>query len=152
MKRGRRHRLPHHEWRRISVSHRMSRHQTWNGSSERRVHDSNRGAGSYDVVQLYDVARAHSNASIARRRSDTPFLRRAVNVNISGERVGILSLQSAQPENACDDGVAAGGIRGNDFAGAEPILEHCTGRRIVADFFGDLQFAQWRKTAAAPIP
>src|SRR5882762_2349861 len=143
--------LPHHEGRRISVSHRMSRHQTWNGSSERRVHDSNRSAGSYDVVQLYDVARAHPNASIARRRSDAPLLRRAVNVNISGERVGILSLQSAQPENARDNGVAAGGIRGNDLTGAEPILEHCTGRRIVTDFLGNLQFTQWRKTAAAPI-
>src|SRR4029077_9057498 len=143
--------LPHHEWRRISVSHRMSGHQTWNGSSERRVHDSNRGASSYDVVQLYDVARAHPDASITRSRSDTLLLRRAVNVNISGERVGILSLQSAQPENARDNGVAARRIRRNDFASTPSIFEHRAGRRIVADFLGDLQFTQWRKTAAAPI-
>src|SRR5882757_3281471 len=42
--------LPHYEWRRISVSHRMSRHQTWNGGGKWRVHNSDRGAGSYDVV------------------------------------------------------------------------------------------------------
>src|SRR5207249_2407638 len=83
------------------------RDQTWNGSSKGRVHDSDRGAGSYDIVQLYDVARAHPNASVACRRPDAPLLRCAVNVDISGERVGILSLESAQPENARDDGVAA---------------------------------------------
>jgi hypothetical protein len=74
-----------------------------------------------------------------------------VNVNISGERVGILRLEAAQPENARDNGVAAGGIRRDDFTGAAPILEHCAGRRSVADFLCDLQFTQWRETAAAPI-
>jgi len=42
--------LPHYEWRRISVSHRMSRHQTWNGGGKWRVHNSDRSAGPYDVV------------------------------------------------------------------------------------------------------
>jgi len=129
----------------------MSRNQAWNSSSQGRVHDGNRGAGSYDVVQSYDIARAHPDASIACGRSDALLFRRAVNINISGERVGILSLHSTQPKNARDNGVAAGRIRGDYLAGAEPILEHSAGRRIVANFFRDLQFTQWRKAAAAPI-
>src|SRR5206468_11979713 len=98
--------LPHHEWRRISVSHRMSRHETRDGGGKRCVHDSDRGAGSYDVVQLYDVARTHPDASIACGRSDAPFLGRTVDINISRERVGVLRLQSTQPEDARHDWVA----------------------------------------------
>ena len=74
-----------------------------------------------------------------------------MDVNISRERVGILCLQSTQPENARHDWIAARRIRRNDFTCAQSILEHRARRRIVADFFGDLHFTQWRKTAAAPI-
>src|SRR5882724_1040615 len=129
----------------------MSRHQTWNGSGKWRVHNSDRGAGSYDVVQLYDVARAHPDASITRGRPDAPFLGRAMDVNISRERVGVLHLQSAQPEDARHDRVAAWRIRRNDFTGSTSILKNRARWRAVADLFGDLQFTQWRKTAAAPI-
>src|SRR5262249_21264286 len=112
---------------------------------------SDRGAGPYDVVQVYDVAGAHPDASITCRRPDEPFLRRTMDVNISRERVGVLRLQSTQPENSSHDWITARRIRGNDLAGTTPIFENRAGRRIVADFFRDLQFTQWRITASAPI-
>src|SRR5439155_19237051 len=106
---------------------------------------------SYDVVYIYDVPRAHSNASITVRRADPPFLRRAVDVDIPGERVRILRLESAQPENARHDRIPARRIREDNFTRAPPIFEDRARWRIIANLFRDLQLAQWRVSAASPI-
>src|SRR5262245_49824006 len=129
----------------------MSRHEARDGGSKWRVYDRDFGAGSYDLVQIYDVARTHPDASVTRRRPDEPLLRSPVNVNISSERVGVLRFHTTQPENARHDWITAWRIRCNDLTGAAPILEHCAGRRIAADFFSDLQFTERGKTAASPI-
>jgi hypothetical protein len=63
-----------------------------------------------------------------------------MDVNISRERVDILSLQSTQPENARHDWITARGIGRNDLTGTTSIFEHRARRRIAADFLGDLQF------------
>jgi hypothetical protein len=74
-----------------------------------------------------------------------------MNVNISRERVRVLRFRSAQPEDARHDWVAPWRIRHNDFTSSSSIFENRARRRGVTYLLGDLQFAQWRKTAAAPI-
>ena len=94
---------------------------------------------------------AHSNTSVARWRSDYPFFRCAVNVNVPPKCVGILRFQSTQPENPRNDRITTGRIGQDDFAGAPPTFEHRARWRIVANFFRYLQFAERRKPAASPI-
>src|SRR5215471_806695 len=129
----------------------MTRGETRNCTDERRVHDRHRRSNSYDVVQLNDVGGAHSNASVACWRSDFPFFRRAVDVNISAECVGILCFESTQPENTCHDWVAAGRIRQHSFAGASAVFKYGAWRRAIANFFCDRKLAQRRIPAASPI-
>src|SRR5437667_1868619 len=93
----------------------------------------------------------HPDASIACRRSDQPFLRRAVDVDIPRERVGVLRLESAQPENARHDRIPARRIRQDDFASTPPIFEYRALWRIIANFLRDLQLAQWCVPAAWPV-
>src|SRR6187431_1699051 len=117
----------------------MARNHTGNCADERRVHDSYGRAVSYDVVQLYYVAGAHPDTSVTRGRTDFPFLRCAVNVNVPPKCVGILRFQSTQPENPRHDRITARRICQDDFAGAPPTLEDCARWRIVANFFRYLQ-------------
>src|SRR5207237_2835434 len=54
--------LSHHEWRRVCSGHRVGRDEAGNSSGEGHVYDRYCGADSHNVVQLYDVARAHPDA------------------------------------------------------------------------------------------
>src|SRR6516225_317244 len=100
---------------------------------------------------MYDVTRSHSDASVAGRCADQPLLRCAVDVDIPRAGVGVLRLESAQPENPCHDRVPARRIRRDNFTSAPPIFEYGSRWRSIANFFRDLQLAQWRVPAASPI-
>src|SRR2546421_8514575 len=129
----------------------MTRSHTRNSGGQWRGKNSDRGADSYDVVQLYDVTGAHSDAAVAGRRTDLPFLRRAVDVNIPPKCIRILRFESTQPENACDDRIATRGVGHDNFSRAPPVFEHRARWRIITNFFRDLQLAQWGKPAASPV-
>src|SRR5439155_18240485 len=105
----------------------------------------------YNVVQLDDVIGAHPDTSVTRSRTDFPFLRRSVHIDISGKRVCVLRFAPAQPKNARHDRIAAGRIWHDNFTGAASVLEHGARGRVVADFFGHFQFAEWSGTAPCPI-
>ena len=151
METWRRDRLPHHEWRRVCGGHRVGRDEAGNSSGERHVHYRYCGADSHDVVQLYDIVRAHPDTSVTRRRTDFPFLRRAVDVNVPAERVRVLRFESTQPENPGYDRITTRRVGLDNFPGASAILEYRSRWRITANFFRYLQLAEWRKPAASPI-
>src|ERR1051326_1087300 len=130
---------------------RSLRNEARNSRCQRGVSNGHLSADSYGIVQMYDVSSAHPDASKAGRRADQSFLRRAVDINIPCEGIGVLRLQSAQPQDACYDRIPPWRIRRDNFTGAPAILEHCAGWRVIANFARDLQFTQRRKAAAAPI-
>src|SRR3954468_2767065 len=119
----------------------MSGSEPRNGADERHVNNRDCRADSYDVVQLNDVAGAHSDTSVARWRSDFPLFRRAVDVNISAERVGILCLEPTQPENARHDWVATGRIRQHKLPGTSSVFKYGARWRVIANFFRDRELA-----------
>src|SRR6516225_3419003 len=119
----------------------MTRSHTGNCVAERRSDNCHCRTHSYDVVQLYDIAGAHSDASIARRQTDSPFFGRAVDVNISAERIGVLCFESTQPENARHDWVSPGRIRKHNFAGPPAVFKYGTRWGAIANFFCDLKLA-----------
>src|SRR6476646_7940588 len=129
----------------------MTRSHTRNSGGQRRGNNGDRGADSYDVVQLYDVTGAHSDAAVARRRADFPLLRCAVDVNVPPECIRILRFESTQPENARDNRIATRRVGHDNFSRPPPVFEDCARWRIVTDFFRDLQLAQWGKPAASPV-
>src|SRR3982751_4279331 len=110
----------------------MARSHTGNCADEWRVHDRHRCANPNDVVQLYYVTGAHSDAPITRGRTYFPLLRCAVDVNVPSKRIGILRFQSTQPENPRHDRIATRRIGLHEFAGASPTFKHRPGWRIVA--------------------
>src|SRR6266576_5212008 len=117
----------------------MTRSHTRNSGGQRRGNNGDRGADSYDVVQLYDVTGAHSNAAVACRRTNFPLLRCAVDVNVPPKCIRILRFESTQPENACDNRIATRGVGHDNFSRAPPVLEYRPRWHLVANFFGDLQ-------------
>ena len=74
-----------------------------------------------------------------------------MNVDVPAKCIGVLRFASSQPKNARDNRIATGRIWRNNFARSNPILEHGAERRIIADLFCDLQFAQRRATASRVI-
>src|SRR5437868_2231967 len=129
----------------------MGRHEARNSAGQRRGNNGDRSADPYDAVQLYDVTGAHSDAAVAGRRTDFPFLRCAVDVNVPPKCIRILRFESTQPENACDDRIATRGVGHDNFSRAPPVFEYRARWRIIANFFRDLQLAQWCKPAASPV-
>src|SRR5216110_1842514 len=119
----------------------MGRDEAGNSSGERHVYDRYCGADSNDVVHLYDVARAHPDASVTRRRTNFPFLRRAMDVDVPPKRIRVLRFETAQPEDTRHDWVATGRVCRNDFASAPTVFEYRAGWRIAANLFRDLQLA-----------
>src|SRR5436190_4812859 len=129
----------------------MGRDEAGNSSGERHIYDRHCGADSHDVIQLYDVTRAHPDAPVTRRRTDFPFLRRAVDVNVPPKCVGILRFESTQPQNPSHDWITTRRIGLDNFPGAPTVLEYRARWRITANFFRYLQLPKWRKPAAPPI-
>src|SRR5262245_16691298 len=143
--------LPHHKRRRVFRSHRMTRSHTGNCADERRVHDCDRRANSDDVVQLDDVAGAHPYAAVTGRRSDSRFLRRAVNVNVSRKCVPILPFESTQPEDSRHYRIPTRRVRENNLASAPPVFEYRAGWGARTDLLRNLQTPEWCRPAARSI-
>ena len=74
-----------------------------------------------------------------------------MNVNHTCICIGVLGLTATHPKNARYDWIAPWRIWLDDFAGAASIFEDSAGRCMIANFFFDLQFAQWSATAAGLI-
>src|SRR5690349_16620875 len=129
----------------------MTRSHTGNCADKRRVYDCDCRSDSHDIVQLDDVAGTHSDAAITRRRSDSPFLWRTVDVNVSRKRVRILCFKSTQPQDPRHDRIATRRIGQNDFASAPPVFEYRARWSIVTDFLRNLQLSEWRSLAAWAI-
>src|SRR2546421_4835085 len=64
-----------------------------------------------------DIGGFHSNTTVAGRPADRFLLRRAVNVDAPVISMRVCSFQTAEPDNAGDDGIAAWRIRLQNFAG-----------------------------------
>ena len=62
------------------------------------------------------------------------------------------SLEAAQPNDAGDDGVAAGRVGSEDFAGPAAIMKNRADWSMVADFLRDLKRAKRGGQAAPAIP
>src|SRR6267378_8570552 len=74
----------------------MTRSHTRNRADERRVYDCYCRSDSHDIVQLDDVTGTHPDVAVTRRRSDCPFLRRAVNVK---SRANAFAFCDSGPRN-----------------------------------------------------
>ena len=73
-----------------------------------------------------------------------------MDVDIPRERVGILRLESAQPQNTRHYGVPARRIRQDNFTNARRSLNTVPGGALSPIFSGS-ELAQWRVPAASPI-
>ena len=62
------------------------------GLVEWATDDSDLGAYAEIIVEIDDIIRCHTDASIACRVSDAVFLRGAVDVYIAGEGVAVVGL------------------------------------------------------------
>src|SRR5437667_5434731 len=100
--------LPYHYGRRIRFRHLRARAQTGDESGKRRIDNCNLRTESDDVVEMDDIDGTHPDASVTYRQTDVALLRRAVNVNVATECIGVLRLAAAQPENPRYDRIATG--------------------------------------------
>src|ERR1700737_583265 len=83
--------------------------------------------------------------------ADQSFLWRAVNVNAATESVGVLRLETAQPNDARGNGIATRCVWRQNFAGKTTIMKEAADRRVVADFLRDLQIAERSRHSAPKI-
>ena len=71
-----------------------------------------------------------------------------MDVNASGFGVAILGVEAIEPDDSGDDGVATGGIDGEDFVGGDAMFDDRTAGEIVADFVADFEIAEGSFVAA----
>ena len=100
------------------------------------------GAFADAVVEIYDIAGAHADAAVGCGGAEAPDFWGAVDVDVAAECVAIFWLAAFEPEDAADDGVAAGGVGAEDFAGGAAVFEDGTGGQAIADFLGDGHFPE----------
>jgi len=123
-----------------------------NGAAQMFFRDLHRAAEWRHIEELDDIPGAHPDAAVAGWAADEVFHRRAVDVNVAAEGVGVLELRAAQPEDAGDDGVAAGGVRAEDFARPLAMAEDCAERGAVPNFAGDFHAAKRGGEAVKIVP
>src|SRR5260370_21963880 len=92
----------------------------------------------------------HSDTTVAGWAPDHFLLGGAVNVNASAESMRVGHFQTAQPHDACDNGITPGRIRLEYFAGPPAIVKHCSRGRVVANLLHDLQKPK-RRCHPSPI-
>src|SRR5205823_6687257 len=73
------------------------------------------------------------------------LLRRSVNVNAPVISVRVGSFQTAQPDDAGYDRIAARRIRLQNFAGETAVVKNSADRRMVTDFLSNLKSAERRR-------
>ena len=97
------------------------------------------------AVEISDVVGLHPNATIAGGAADEVFLRRTMNINASRECMRINRLETAQPNDACRDRIAARSIWCKNFASETPIVKYSADRRMIANFLCDLEETERRR-------
>ena len=93
------------------------------------------------LVEIDDIRRTHANATIGRGRAESPFFWCAVDVNAAAESIAIVAFLAMEPDDARDNGVAAGGVGLKNFAGGASGFEHHALGGVAADFFGNAHLA-----------
>ncbi len=96
-------------------------------------------AECYPTKKRGHIVGPHSDATVAGWAPDHFLLGRAVNVNASAESMRVGHFQTAQPNDAGDDGITPRRIRVENFAGPVAIVKHGSRGRVVANFLHDLQ-------------
>src|SRR5438132_6847815 len=76
------------------------------------LHDSTDG---HLRIKLGDILRFHADAAVTCGATDLFFLRRSMNINATLKRVGVLRLESAQPNDTCSNGIAARSVGLKNF-------------------------------------
>ena len=71
-----------------------------------------------------------------------------MDVNASGFGVAILGVEAIEPDDSGDDGVATGGIDGEDFVGGDAMFDDRAAGEIVADFVADFEITEGSFVAA----
>jgi hypothetical protein len=85
-------------------------------------------------IQRDDIPGAHPNAAVARRLADTFLFRRSVDVDAARGRIAIAAFQTAQTQHSRHDGIAAGRVGCEHFAGEMQSLQNRPDRQAIADF------------------
>src|SRR5436853_6803037 len=89
-----------------------------------------------------DIGGFHSNTTVAGRPGDRCLLRRAVNVGAPVISMRVSSFQTAESDNAGDDGVAPWRIRLQNFAGETAVVKNSADRSMITDFLSNLESAE----------
>src|SRR4029077_17691067 len=87
------------------------------------------------VVKLGDVLRFHADAAVTCGATNLIFLRRAMDINAALKRMRVLCLESAKPDDARGDRVAARSVGLKNFTRQPPLMENSADGHIVADLF-----------------
>src|SRR3984893_19468627 len=93
------------------------------------------GNNLHDCAEYYatkkrgHIVGSHSDTTVAGWATDHFLLGGAVNVNASAESMCVGHSQTAQPDEACDNGITPGHIRLEYFAGPAAIVKHRRGAR-----------------------
>ena len=87
------------------------------------------------VVKLGDVLRFHADAAVTCGSTDFVFLRRAMNVNATLKRMRVLRLESAKPDDARGDRVAARSVGLKNFTRQPSLMENSSDWHVVTDLF-----------------
>ena len=130
------------ELRALGVRFLETRDDRGQGAAEAGGHDFHFRTDGHGVEKADDVARFHADAAIAGRPADAVFLGGAVNVDAASEGAGVLRFESAEMQDAGDDGIATGRVGTQDFAGPALPVEDGSHRGIATDFRRDLQHSE----------
>ena len=106
-------------------------------------------AECYPTKKRGHIVGPHSDATVAGWAPDHFLLGRAVNVNASAESMRVGHFQTAQPDDAGDNGITPRRIRLKNFAGPVAIVKHGSRGRVVANFFA--RFAE-TQVALSSVP
>lgn len=74
-----------------------------------------------------------------------------MDVDVAAVGVGVPAFFAFEPEDAGDDGIATGGVDGDDFAGRASAFEFHAHGLTGADFFGDFESAQGGAVGAGDV-
>lgn len=110
--------------------------------------DGDEGTDGGLVEESDDIAGAHADTAPADGGAEFRFFGGAVDVNASGFGVAILGVEAIEPDDSGDDGVATGGIDGEDFVGGDAMFDDRAAGEIVADFVADFEIAEGSFVAA----
>lgn len=91
------------------------------------------------VEEPDDVARGHADAAETGGGAESGLLGCAVDVDVATVGVSVPTFLAAEPQDAGHDGIAPGGIDGNDFAGGSAALEFHSDRLAGANLFSDFE-------------